>query len=303
MAAFDTSELLDVIRLRGMLPSNSPDWTVTRILAQATREMYATHLPMLVAARGEYLVKTTDIPCVAGQASYRLNRRCAAVRHVALLRADGTLQPLEELKPGEASNMRLDTARRGQPAYYSFNEHSLSLWPLPESSSDKIRVKWHIRPNKLIASDTTVAVITLIALDTPTAGITELNFTAVPTAPAPGTFDFIKPSHPFDIMGFDLTKVSVTATQLRFTATDIPQDLVAGDYVHAAGTSIFPNIPQELHEPLALRTAAAIVKSKRDGLAKDLEDEALAKERQLLVGILAPRSKGNHKRLVSRRWG
>jgi hypothetical protein len=305
MALNDSAELLDLIQLRGSIPANNPDWTDAKVLAQASREMIETHLPMLLAARGEYLVKTQDIALVSGQLGYRLHPRCASVRYVGYLQSDGTLREIPEANPGELFEMTANINTRGAPARFTFREHSLELWPLPSSGSDKLRVKWHIRPSRICVTSE-AARINLIELNTPAAGQTRLTFSA-PTSPGSiwsgsTRFDLVKSTSPFDVIGLDLLPLSSSATTRVFTATELPSELEVGDYIAPANYSPFANVLVELHEPIALRAAAAMVGAKGDGLADRLVGEATAKERQLLVGVLAPRSKGNAKTILTRRW-
>ncbi|MDX2014146.1 MAG: hypothetical protein SFW67_28365 [Myxococcaceae bacterium] len=306
MALNDTTELISLARLRGSIPSNSPDWNLSALLAQASRELLSTHLPMLVAARGEYLVKTVDLPCVQGQRAYRLPARCAAVRGVQYLQADGGVRTLEEATPMDLSDAEVNLNRIGTPIRYVFTEHSLELFPLPQNAADSIRVKYHVRPSRLIdtANATTFSrAITGISPNTPVAGQTRLTFATLGSSFTGVTVDFVKATSPFDIMAFDVPVVSApSGTQLDFASANLPADLAVGDWWSTSNYSPFPNMPVELHEPLALRLAAAVVTAKDPKLARNLEAEADAKEKRLLVGILAPRSKGNVKRLVGRDW-
>lgn len=304
MALNDSSELLALIRRRGSIPSNAPDWPAAVVLEQATRELLETHLPLLIAARGEYLVKSSDLALVAGQLAYRLPARCASVREVGYLQADGGLTPIVDNKQSDLVNDRANVNLIGRPSRYVFREHSLEVFPLPPSTSDKLRVKWHLRPSRIVAT-TEAAAITAIDLDTPVAGQTRITF-ATPSGSiwAAGVrFDFVKNSSPFDIPSFDVLPLSSTATTKVVTSTDLSSDIAVGDWIAPAGYSPFANCPVELHQPIALRAAAAIVSPKGDGLAAALVGEAEKKEAQLLKGVLAPRSKGNPQVLKSRRWG
>lgn len=303
MALNDSAELLALIRRRGSIPSNSPDWPSATVLEQATRELLETHLPMLVAARGEYLVKTVDLALVANQTRYRLPARACAIRMVEYLQSDGGKTTLIESNPAEQAGRNVNQV--GRPSEYTFAEHSLELYPKPGSAGDSIRVKYHQRPSRITTTDV-VAIITAKDVNTPLAGQTRFTF----VAPSGGgiwtaatKFDVVKATSPFDILSFDLTPVSSTATTKVFTSSALSDEIEVGDYIAPANYSPFANCPVELHQPVALRAAAAIIKAKNDGLAKALVDEAKQKEAELLIGILAPRSKGNPKIIKSSRWG
>ena len=303
MALNDSAELLDVIRLRGSIPLKSPDWTAAKILRHATLELLQTHLPMLLAARGEYLVKSEDLALVSGQLAYRLNPRCAAVRYIGYLQSDGRLREIPEAKPGELFEGQASSTLISTPCRYIFREHSIELWPLPGNTNDKIRVKWHQRPSR-ICDVIECATVTNVQANTPIAGQTTVTF-AQPTGSiwsAATRFDLVKSSSPFDILSSNLLPLSASATTKVFTSSELSADFQIGDAVCPANYSSFANVPVELHEAIALRTAAAVIKAKDRALSDDLVTEATAKERQLLIGVLAPRSKGNAKVIPSRRW-
>lgn len=305
MALNDSAELLDLIRLRGSIPSNSPDWTAAKILRQASLELIETHLPMLLAARGEYLVKSEDIDLVPGQLGYRLPARCSTVRYVGFLQSDGGQREIPEAKPGELVAMAANIRQTAAPTRYTFREHNIEVWPLPAGSVDKLRVKWHIRPNRIVETTNATVISSII----PNGSETTISWTTPPTGPIwtagfGGPWDFVKATSPFDIPSFDVAEVdpSPPSNSIVVATAALDSSIVVGDYLVPARYTTFPNVPEELHEPVALRAAAAIISAKGDGLAERLREEATAKEKQLLVGVLAPRSKGNAQVIMSRRW-
>lgn len=306
MAANDATELLEVIRLRGAIPRNHPDWTAEVLLLQAWREIIANHLPLLVAARGEYLVKNTVTPLVASQRGYRLNGRAAAVRAVAYQQADGRTQELPEANPTELDEAEINVNRVARPERYAFREANLELYPLPNNASDSLRVRWHMRPSRikqLTDASPYCVTISAIAPDTPTPGTTQITFSPSIPGPAFAQWDFVKKTSPFEVTAYDLTATFTNATQARFNSSDLPSDLEVGDFGCVAGYSPIPNVPVELHHAIALRTAATIISNTSPALSSELVGRALGEEGALLRGILAPRSKGNAKRIVSpRRW-
>lgn len=310
MAVNDTDELATTARIRGVIPSNYGSWTTANVLNEGWRQLVSHHLPMLMNARGEYLVKTTNIQMVSGTEMYRLSHRAAGIRHVAFLGTDSVLRPTSEMNPEEQAQWRAQPTRTDAPRFYEFAEQSLRLWPIP-NITERIRVKWFMRPSRLVSYATDAAVITGISIG---ATSTVLTFAANPPSGATiwstgtkndaGTllYDIVKRSSPFDTLAYDITKTATAATTLTFLTADVPSTVGIGDVVTPANYSAFAQIPVELHLPLALRTAAAILKPKGDGLSPALEEEAKDEEERLLNGLLVPRSKGNVRRLASRRW-
>lgn len=279
-------------------------------MLRAASEEAATHmLPLLLKARGEYLVRTTDLSTVQGTAAYRLPYRAAALREVKLVGADGVDRgTLTVIEPEKLTSYGLGSNQQGTPKYAVFEDGAVRLVPTPMTTGETIRVKWHIRPNRM--TDTANASrITTIAPGVPTAPQTRLTVTSIPAFMNGATkVDFIRGQNRFEILDFDQTVAALATggTTIDLTTTDLPTGpdaLAVDDYVSLSGYTPFPNFPSECHTPIALRAAAAIVRSKGDKtLADSLIGEAGAKERELLTGILSPRAHGNVRKLVNRRF-
>lgn len=300
MALFDCDELLGKLKARGQIPTSSGTWTDALLLQAMSDEAETWLMPLMIKAKGEYLVKVQDLPFVASQADYRPSYRASAIREVSRLMSDGTEVPLDELAPPAKTGLWVMPSRLGVPMFYTFKDGKITLWPTPQQTGDSIRVKYHYRLNRMVAAaDTTI--ISAISSGTLTVG-------AVPSAMGSGAsikMDFIRAKPPFDVLAFDVVPASFSASavSLVFSASDIPTDLEVGDIVALARKTSYPNMPPELHICAALRAAAAAVQSKGDkSLAKALVEEAQGKELSLLSGVLEPRSKGNSHRLVSRRF-
>lgn len=314
MALYDSAELLTTIKLRGMVPVNAGSWSDAELLRAASEEVDTWHLPLLVDARGEYLVKEQVIACVVDQAAYLVNYRAAAVRSVLLRKSDGTEQPIDEVSASKQSRLFFDRTLKGVPQFYAFREGYIDLYPKPDATTYSLVVKWHISPNRIVLV-TDCRQILSKAVDTPTAGKTRLTLaSAVPTAlaGASGTlYDFVGVRKPFPIKGWDVASQSTVtdgvSTTVDFTTADLPSDLtvaagVNGDWLCATQKSPHPNVPHELHSAIALRAGAAAIAARDPAVQATLLREAKMKEQELLNGILAPRNKGAVKRLVQRRW-
>lgn len=310
MSLQDSAELLDVIKSRGTVPVNAGNWTDATILRTASEVIRTWHMPLLVAAKGEYLVKETQIPCVVGQRELLISYRAAAVRLLSLLGGDHVERPLDDLTPRAQSELYLDRSRQGKPLWYSFREGYVQLYPLPSSTSDNLKVLWHIRPGRIVVTGDCWQIVSITA-NSPSAGLSRLAFATTAPAAMAGAlnttkYDFTGVQNPFPVKGFDVTVRSLVSggasTTMDFTSSELPTDLAAGDWVGPQGKTPIPNVPEELHVPVALRTAAVAVGSRQSVLREALNAEATALEKNLLAGLLAPRSKGNPKRLVQRRW-
>lgn len=315
MALYDSAELLTTIKNRAMIPANAGAWTDPELLRAASEEVDTWLLPLLVKAKGEFLVKEQSIPCVVDQTSYLISYRAAAVRSALLRWTSGAEQPIDELPPGKQDGLYLNRNIKGVPRFYAFREGYLDLYPKPDSTDYSVVLKWHISPNRIVET-TDCRQITAAQVGTPSAEKTRLVFTVSASAAMAGgigaKYDFVGYRKPFTIKGWDVACTSVvtvsSSIQIDFLTADLPTDLligttaIPGDWICPSQKTPHPNIPHELHSAIGLRAAAAACASRNPSLQGMLVREATAKEAELLGGILQPRNKGAVKRLVQRRW-
>lgn len=310
MAIDDSAELLDTIKTRGSIPVNSGTWTDAKLLKAASDAIVTVHLPMLVAAKGEYLVKESLIPMVQGQKEYRPSYRAAGngVRQLAIQRADGHELPIEELKfPGQ-SPMALDRNRQGTPRWFWFRENYFGVWPLPDSEAANFVARWHMRPNRIVVTTDAKYIINVTPEIVP--GQTRLAWSGgAPAALASANalfYDIVGRENPFPIKAWDLVcQTTITegvTTNANFLSSALPSDLAAGDWLCQSQQTPYPNVPVELHIAAALRAAASAVGSRNSSMKRELIREAEDEEKRLLRGLLEPRSKGNIQRIVTTRW-
>ncbi len=306
MSLYDCDDLLAKMKIRGMIPTAAGSWSDANLLSAISDESEAWLMPLLIKAKGEFLVKTEDIALVASQAEYRANSRVAVVRQVSLIRADGVELPLDEITPSQKTEMLVQPGRVGVPMFYNFKDGTIELWPVPAQAGGSLRVKYHYRLNRLALAADTVT-ISAITVGGGAGGSTRLTVGGLPaTLNAITKVDLIRSVPNFDLLAFDVvpqTALATSGTAVDVLAAVMPTVLAVGDRVAVARYTPFPNMPPELHLCAALRGAAAAVGSKGDRAAQQaLIAEASAKETSLLSGILQPRSKGNARILVNRRF-
>lgn len=306
MALFDCAELLAKLQLRGMIPVAAGSWSAAAILEAASDESLVFMLPLLIQARGEYLVRKKDISLVQGTDSYRLPYRAAALREAKLVREDSVELPITVIEPEKETLLHRQNTAQGVPQYAVFEDGNVRLIPVPQTTGQTLRVKFHIRPNRM----TDPANAVRITVITPGATTTVFTVTSIPAAMnAAPAVDAIRRQSPFGILGYDLAPtsgISTSGTSITLNNSDLPTGpdaLEVGDYFALAGYTPFPNFPPECHVPVAIRGIAVVVRSKGDKtMADDLANQAAVQEKMLLTGVLTPRSKGNNRKFVNRRF-
>jgi hypothetical protein len=311
MAKYDTSEMLDAIQRRGVVPTNQGTFSSLNLLQAAQEELESELLPDILRHRGEHLLFKTDIALVAGTALYRIPYRSVGngLRELALIDSDGRTRPLDEYTRADLDKLELDEDDTGTPDKFWIEGAFIRVHPVPTSgdTSRSLRASYHMKPNRMVLT-TSCRLITAIATDTPTAGKTRLTVAAVPSTWG-GTpkLDLVRGAAPFDVLQIDaVPQSSLTAsvsTTIDLLSTAIPADLTANqDYVALAGETPFANIPGELHIIAALLGAATVVGGQGDHrLADRLRKEAEGKATKAGV-MLNPRVKAKSRDILPADW-
>lgn len=300
MAQFDATEVLALMKRRGFVPSSSSGFTDAEFILAAAEEIESQLLPRLVKMNSKHLLRTQDQTIVAGTSQYRVPDRCVnnGIYSVWIVNASGGIVGLDEVDVGDIPKLGISVAP-GQPAYYAFEGPLITLFPPPASAAGTLRVKYQVRPNRLVP----VASCGIIT-GTPVAGASTLTVTTnFPSATA-GPYDIIRGRGSFEHLGMDLagsrSTVTVTLTAGVPSGVGLP---VAGDYVCNVGETPVPQLPHGLHLAVACRAVASIiaVKGNRE-LAKWLIAEASDIEKQVLESLV-PRNQSEQQGFTNPWWG
>lgn len=300
MAQFDADDVFAYMQRRGFVPTSSAGsasgFTQAEFLLEVAGEIESNLLPMLVRANTKHLLQTQDQSIVSGTSTYRLPERCAnnGVYSVWMVASGSTgYDPLDEIDPGDVP--KLGIALTGKPIYYAFEGANLVLYPTPDAAGQTLRIKYQIRPNRLVLV-TNCGRITVAAA----AGATSLTVGSSAPSSTSGPFDIVRGTGSFDHIA-----VSATGTRSSTVVTipaGIPAAVAVGDYVCNAMEAPFPQLPHGLHLPAAMRGVAAICAAKGNReLAAWLKTEAASMEK-LVLESLVPRNQTMQQSLVNSWW-
>lgn len=121
--------------------------------------------------------------------------------------------------------------------------------------------------------------------------------------------DFLqtKPGH--KIRGYDILvpQNAISGNIIFFTASDVPADLVVGDYVCSENECIIPQIPPDLHTGLAERTSARILAAMGDTQGLQMANEKIGEIEKRQGTLLDSRVDGSPRKITNKysllRWG
>lgn len=116
-----------------------------------------------------------------------------------------------------------------------------------------------------------------------------VQFDQIPANIAPNTLiDFLQtlPGHKIYSFDIPITSSSISNNVIKFNQTDVPYDVLIGDYICTANETIIPQLPPDFHNVLAERTGARILAAIGDQAGLQYTNTKIA-EMEKNQGILA----------------
>lgn len=275
------ADFLSQVERRSFMPANQATFTEAEILTIASEELRSLIIPSLYSLNEEYGVYYKTITCVNGQSEYDIPEQAYqnTIREVQLVIGD----QVYDLERTNLEKTRVGTLT-GRPCAFYLRSNRIVLHPTPTSSDWSIKVWFQLTPPQLVPASET-AVIT--AIDT---ALKRVSFSSIPTDWVTGDrFDMICKKAGHVHKAIDFTSTLVSGTDIDFS--ELPSDLVVGDYVSITGESSLINLPYAMIPVLAQFTAGALL----EYAGQDGADKAVGKATQLLekaLKNLTPRVKG-----------
>lgn len=132
----------------------------------------------------------------------------------------------------------------------------------------------------------------------------QIEFSSVPSHIVAGSvIDFLqtRSGHRMRAMDISIPTGGVSVNQISFTESDVPTDLVVGDYICAINECIIPQIPTDLHNALAERTGARILASMGDQAGLTAANAKIAENEQRQSSLLDNRVTGAAQKITNKR--
>ena len=137
-----------------------------------------------------------------------------------------------------------------------------------------------------------------------------IEFSSIPENITNSSYvDFLqtKPGHKIRSYDVLIPSNGISSTTITFTATDVPEDLVVGDYVCSQNECIIPQVPPDLHNGLAERASARMLASMGDAQGLQIANEKIADIVKSEGTLLDNRVDGSPRKITNKfsllRWG
>ncbi len=292
---YTADDLVTQVRRGGMIPDASTEITAEVILAFLDEESRSVIAPWRRRLAGtDYRIDTSDVPIVAGTASYRIPSRAegGALRDVLYVDASGDAISLDRIPLHETDEYLAQRSPYWAGPYgFCVEGDFVRLLPTP-TTTGTLRLKYPRRPSRLVSHTDAMLITGIVGLVY--SGAEPDLFSA--TTP----LDIVQASPNFDLFARDVLPASVVSGASVTFATSPTTEAAAGDYLALAGETPVVQLPVELHPVLvALGVARAL---EADG---DREGANAAYERGLvrlqgMEALFTPRVEAKPRKAVNR---
>ena len=299
--AFTSDTLINSIKIRAQIPTNQATFRPEDFLQLANEEMVIGVVPSILTLHEDHYLYEESITLETDKSNYRIPYRSIGnkLRDIHYVDSTGNIYELTRIDEERRTDFGNNTQQGASSfRFYYIKSNEIILWPnISGTTTGSLLVAYYLRPNQLVKTNRS-GLITNIDRDTGIITVDDFpdNFTSSIS------YDFIMNRSPHKIISFDVTVTSVSsaAETLTFALADIPEELVAGDYVMQAEESIIPQLPTELHMVLAQRVACRCLEALGDsqGLANA---NTKLQEMEYKTGIIIDnRVEGSPQKVVNR---
>lgn len=249
-----TEDLIELIKLRSMIPSSSSTFDNSKFLLLANSVLQQRLVSDLSKVKEDFFLTSEDVSIEANISNYGIPARAIAnaLKTVFYKDESGNLLKLERVD--------VDQAGGGSGLRYYILGDEIVLLPTPTASLGQIRFIFPAKPSDLILT-TSCGKITAVAsnvftIDTDLSGDLAVG----------GYVDFLCNQSPFKLWKYRSAITAISATQITVALADVidansnvlPQ---VGDYICPSGSANIPQIPVSHHPLLAQMTAVVLLES------------------------------------------
>lgn len=301
MGLVTTEALLTRAKLYSFFPESTggPPLTDAEILQLADDELQDYVFPRVLAAGGEWRVRSYQQPLVASVSSYRVPARAhlSRLRDLLVVRSDGATISIPWIDPEALGTMYTSAQSSVMPARFYFQDGNVTLWPATTTSpSCDLLMKYYLRPGRLVPSSDCARITSISQTTISTVLVWLIGFSggSPPFFTSSGTYsvDFYKATGSFENVAIDVDAAwsATPFVTLPVAGNDLTA-LAVGDYVSAADTCNIPQIPDGMHAWLARRVAVAILEQVDPAAVDRAQAKADEIEGQI-VSAIQPRMDG-----------
>jgi hypothetical protein len=291
-------DLVTSVKRAVTVPANQALLQNSDFLAMADEILGSRIVPLLESVDEEWFITTTLTALVDNQNEYDIPYRAAGrgLRDLKIVDSSGNRRSLAKIALEDAHSYEALTDLIG----FHFLGDRIRLVPaITTAPAQSLEFWWRLPPSKLVTASS-AGKVSSISVGVSTTTITT---TGLPSTFMAGTLcDFVRAKSGSPILSFDVTATSVASSQIVFNNADVPDDLVAGDYVCICGESpVLNNIPNEALGLIRSHVSYRVLMAIGDFDAAKMVLDDIAVEERSLKSLLQPRIDGEPTVIINRR--
>lgn len=246
---YKSSQLIESIKRKGMLPETNATFTDQDFLDFATEEIDLAILPLVLSLHEDYYLYVDKIPITDNtKKRYKIPHRAIGnkLKYVGIQRGD-QIWPLNRISFEDRYRKDTVIVPYGVQYFYIENDE-IVLDVAPQA--DYLVMAYYLRPNALVTDDNMLRIINI------SGNIVTVSDGHLEHYSAGDKIDFISRESPNKLLKIDIPIVSIDYTLKTITFGSVPSNVNIGDYICFAEKTAIPQIPTELQSLLTQRVVA-----------------------------------------------
>lgn len=294
-----SDDLIRSLKRRAMIPTDQSTFSPDDFLEILNEEISTGILPYLIEQHEEHLVNYVELD-ITDNNEYVIPYRSVGnkLRDVSYIDSSGNPYELSRISLEEISDYS-GTSSYGQDGVFYLENNKIVIPSLSTQPGAKLRMYFYLRPSSLVLVKNT-GKITAIAQGATETVLTLDNFPEDFNNDI--LFDIVGSATPNKLKVFDKSKVTSNSNTKSVTLlnSDVPEDLVKGDYLCKAEESPYPQMPTELHAILAQRGAVYCLESLGDTEGLSNANRRLEKMEKAVTNLIENRVEGAPQKVKNR---
>jgi hypothetical protein len=304
VAVLTTDDLIRSVKRRALIPSDQVTFSIDDFREILNEELEMRVTKILLQAHEEYLVNICYYPLNDAnlEATFRIPTRAIGnkLRGACFLNENGVITSLTRINP---ENLKFFQKIGYQTfSFYVQNDNLILTQSTVARNANWLRMYYFLKPSTLVENKYAAIIQSVDSLTG------EIVVDKIPsTFASASTFEITQALPPNRLYRYDIPVASInnTAKTMTFNIADLKLAtnplstesnkiaLVPGDFITISGTSIVPQVPQELHPYLAQRAACACLEALGDAAGLTSAQAKLADMENALADFFDNRVEGS----------
>jgi len=283
-----TTGLLEIIKIRGMVPIAQETFPNATLLDIATDEIRAIIVPAVLSTNEEWFL-TSSTTTFASSIDVPSNAISGSLRDIQLVKGS-SIYSIPRLSVEDINHS--DSTQN--PFGFIIEDTSVKFYG---ETADSAILRYYASPGALITVEECVQIVSSSydsGLDKTTIVTTE-----APSDWADSFYIDVVSNTPFYKTKLTSKLATVTSSTTITLDGDQTEGLLANDWVTETGTSPIPQIPQEWLPYLAQAVVSVVLEAQGDVELAAKSSEREAKIKKALLQTIAPRVRGEAKKIVA----